>query len=130
MSKRRISLLVALLACGAVLSVYAAKALAVPPLGTFAIITADPNTGQRIGCVPVTVRQIEADLVRVRPFFGETNQNGILYHATHSGWYLITAASGASSLTYLPSGAHEVYVVLPVSPDDGDCGGGGPGGKL
>lgn len=114
MSKRRILMIVAFLACGAVLSVFAAKAFAVPPPGTFQIITYDPDTGERLPCVVLTITQLEADIVTVPVFKGRTNQNGILYHSTHSGLYEIKAQGGATSVTYLPSGAYEVPVSLPV----------------
>jgi|GEM_PF-2274189 len=114
MSKKRISFLTALLACGAVCSVYAAKALAVPETGTFVILTVDEDTGEAAGNVGITVTQLQAEVVRVRPVHTETNEFGILYHASPAGLYNIRAEGGSNAIVYLPSGAHDVYVILTV----------------
>ena len=114
MLKQPITLIVSLLVCGALFGIFANEAVAVPELGTFVIITVNEDTGEFVGNVRVTITQIEAEVVTVRPVRTTSDEYGILYHATHAGLYRIKAQGGATSYTYLPSGAHDVYVILPV----------------
>lgn len=114
MSKRNIGLTASVIAGGLLISILSGVVFAVPEPGTFVIITVDPDTGERVGNVKVRITQLEADVVTVPPVRAETDDYGVLYHTTHAGLYRIKAP-GATSVTYLPSGAYEVYVVLPVN---------------
>ena len=114
MLKRPITLIVSLLTCGALFGVFAHEAFAVPDPGTFVILTVNEDIGGRVGNVEVTITQVEAEVVRVGPVRTATDEFGILYHTTHAGLYRITAKGGGTRFAYLPSGAHEVFVILPV----------------
>lgn len=114
MLKRPINQIVSLLVCGALFGVFANEAAAVPDPGTFLIITLNEATGERVGNIKITITQAEADVVKVGPAKVATDAFGILYHTTHAGLYRIKAQGGDISYTYLPSGAHELVVSIPV----------------
>lgn len=101
----------------------ATKTSAAPPSATLIVLTVDPVTQTRVPNVRIVIRQTSGNYP-FRSVVTTTNAYGIHYQTVPGGTYEISADGqiGPNVVVNAPSGAHDVYAPINVTPPRGPRG--------